>query len=116
MQIPDVVDDAWKGANSAKRVWDKDPFLCKIIRMSMKAENVGSSAVARESTRLRRPLGHPLARKFLLDHETVFKHCVNRMMDSLDRVTHGNECSMDMWLEYKKYALDVISIALRLKS
>lgn len=116
MQIPDVVDDAWKGANNAKHVWDKDPFLSKVARMGMKAENVVSTSDSRESVRLRRPMSHPFARKFLLDHEVIFKNCVNRTMNSLDGVTQGNECSMDMWLEYKKYALDVISNALRLKS
>jgi hypothetical protein len=38
VQLPDVVDDAWKGVNKAKYVWDKDPFLSKIGRLGMKTE------------------------------------------------------------------------------
>jgi hypothetical protein len=109
VQLPDVVDDAWKGVNKAKYVWNKDPFLSKMERLGMKVENVAATSVARESVRLRRPLGNPFARKFLLDHEAIFKNCVNGTMNALDKVTQGNECVEDMWLEYKKYALDVVS-------
>jgi hypothetical protein len=109
VQVPNVVEDAWKGVNKAKYVWDKDPFLSKIIRGGLKAENVASASVARESVPLRRPLGTPFARKFLLDHEAIIKNCVDGTMKALDGVTQGNECVMDMWLEYKKLALDVVS-------
>ena len=64
---------AFAGKNENKFIWDKDPANCRAVRGGLKVDNVLSVSSAKESQRMRRLVGPPFAKKFLLDQETYFQ-------------------------------------------
>jgi hypothetical protein len=108
-QLLDVSQDGWKGHNINKMPWDKDPWFQRLARMGMKVDNLVGIQGYREAMRMRRPMGVPFARKFLLDQGYIFKHCVKRAIENIDRIALINDGAVDIHLQTKLYAFDVIS-------
>ena len=76
-------------------------------------DNLVSIPKFKEGMRVRRLMGAPFARKFLLDKEYVFKSCVKRAMDSVDELVRMSDGVVDIHRQHKLYAADVISTAFR---
>lgn len=81
-----------------------------MLRFGLKGDNLVSIQNAREGLRMRRLMGPPFARKFLLDQENIFKDCTKRMIDGVNRLRVMNDNLVDMAIEFKKYTLDVMSM------
>jgi cytochrome P450 len=109
VQHPEIATDAWGGHNDSKLPWDKDPTLCRMLRFGMKGDNLVSTQNARAGLRLRRLMGPPFARKFLLDQESIFKNCTKRMIERLTQLRAIADDAVDMATEFKKFTLDVTS-------
>lgn len=109
VQLAEATFKAWSGQNENKELWDKDPMLCKIVRHGLPVDNIISIASARESRRMRRLVGPPFAKKFLVDQENVLKECVKNVISNVESL-RINDGKVDMMHEYKKYTLDVLSI------
>jgi len=60
---------------------------------------------------MRRLVGAPFAKKFLLDQEQLFKDCTKRMLQRIGE----KDSRVDMLEESKKYALDILSLSLDLR-
>ena len=112
---PGIARDAWGGHNGSKIPWDKDPTFCRMLRFGMKVDNLASIQNAREGQRMRRLMGPPFARKFLLDQESIFKNCTERMVEKLNRLRVKNGDIVDLVAEFKRFALDVVSKTTLLK-
>lgn len=108
-QLPDVIRDGWKGHNPNKMVWDKDPYFRSIARMGMKVDNLVSIPGLRDAMRMRRLMGAPFARKFLLDQEYIFKSSIKKSIENIDRIASANDGVVDIHRSNKLYAFDVIS-------
>jgi len=102
---------AFAGQNESKFIWDKDPVNCRAVRGGLKVDNVLSVSSAKESQRMRRLVGPPFAKKFLLDQEHIFKDCTKRMIERI-RVLSERDTRVDVLIEYKNYAFDILSTPL----
>lgn len=80
-----------------------------MVRTGMNVDNILSTADARGGLRLRRLVGTPFAKKFLLDQEHIFKQCTKKMIENLDRLRESQNGIVDVALQFKKYAFDVLS-------
>lgn len=60
---------------------------------------------------MRRLVGAPFAKKFLLDQEHLFKDCTKRMTERISKLCEGDP-RVDVLVEYKNYALDILSTSL----
>lgn len=80
-----------------------------MVRSGMNADNVLSIADARNGLRMRRLVGAPFAKKFLLDQEHLFKDCTKRMIENLERLRASQDGKVDVSPQFKKYAFDIIS-------
>jgi hypothetical protein len=115
VQLPGIDQEAWGGHNETKFPWDKEATFCKGVKCGLEVENVVSIPRAREALKMRRLMGPPFARKFLLDQENIFKRCVEKVIQRIDQMCESNG-GVDVQLEFKKYALDVVSNNLCLMS
>lgn len=112
---PEAALQAFGGQNTTKSIWDKDPANCRAVRGGLKVDNVLSIQTARESQRMRRLVGAPFAKKFLLDQEQLFRDCTQRMIERIDKLRGEQDNKVDVWIEYKNYALDILSISVRVE-
>src|SRR5436190_17272390 len=87
VQLPGIDQEAWGGHNETKFPWNKEAAFCKGVKCGLDVENVVSIPGGREALRMRRLMGSPFARKFLLDQEDVFKRCVERVLQNIDRLS-----------------------------
>lgn len=100
---------AFAGQNESKMIWDKDPANCRAVRGGLKVDNILSIQGARESQRMRWLVGPPFAKKFLLDQEQLFKDCIKRMIEKISKLCE-DDTRVDVFIEYRNYALDIISV------
>ena len=56
---------------------------------------------------MRRLLGLPFSRKFLLDSEGIFKECVKKFMENIERTQEGE--SVEVTMEFRRFALNVVT-------
>jgi hypothetical protein len=110
VQPPEVVYQGWGGQNDTKRVWDKDPVVSAGARFGFNADNILSTSNSRDALQIRRLVGPPYAKKFLLDQEWIFKDCTKRMIERLNQLRETNDNKVDLVTEYKNYAMDVVSM------
>ena len=61
---------------------------------------------------MRRLIGGPFSRKFLFDQVDIFKDCVKRLLDDIERLRGENDERVEVLMEFRKYALDVVSTCL----
>jgi hypothetical protein len=108
-QLLNVSQDGWKGHNANKMPWNKDPWFQRLARMGMKVDNLVGIPGFREAMRMRRLMGAPFGRKFLLDQEYIFKNCVKSAIENIDRIASANNGVVDIHRQNKLYAFDVIS-------
>ena len=114
---PDMVDilsaeatfQGWGGKTDTKLPWDKDPEFCEAVRGGLSVDNVLSIQTAKESQRMRRLVGPPFAKKFLLDQEQIFKTCTKTLIMSLESHRKQNNNKVDVLVEFRKYAFDILS-------
>jgi len=110
VQSHEIAQNAWAGRNEARQPWHKDPMVGELVRFGLKADNIVSLPGPREALRMRRLIGQPFSRKFVLDQGDIFKACVKRLLDSLSEKLHGDgSAGVEILLEYRKYTLDVVS-------
>ena len=102
---------AWGGHNIAKQPWDQDPSMSAAGRLGFNADNLFSTTTAREGMRLRRLVGPPFAKRFLQDQEDIFKDCAKRALKKIKQLSELNDNKVEMLIEYKNYAMDVVSIS-----
>ena len=115
MQPHEIAQNAWGGQNDARQLWDKDPLVGKLARFGLKVDNLVTIAGPREALRMRRLIGQPFSRKFLLDQGDIFKGCVKTFLDDIERLrVENDEAAVEVLFEYRKYTLDVVSIVLTL--
>ena len=62
----------------------------------------------RDALRLRRMIGTPFARKFLLDQEYIFKQCTKAMIEKLEMVS-TRDGKVDVAHEFMNYSCDLLS-------
>jgi len=108
-QLISLSQDGWKGHNAQKMPWDKDPWFSRLARMGMKCDNLVGIPTFREAMRMRRLMGAPFGRKFLLDQEHIFRSCVKSAIGRIDTLASGNDGAVDIHRQNKLYAFDVIS-------
>jgi cytochrome P450 len=108
---PEAALQAFAGQNESKLIWDKDPANCRAVRGGLNVDNVLSISGAKESQRMRRLVGAPFAKKFLLDQEHLFKDCTKRMIQRISKLCEDDP-RVDVLVEYKNYALDILSTPL----
>lgn len=58
---------------------------------------------------MRRLIGTPFARKFLLDQEYIFKKCTVRMIEKVERMMQ-REGKVDAAKEFMNYSCDLLSM------
>jgi cytochrome P450 len=104
---PEVARVAWAGQNEEKVQWDKEPEFCHLVKCGLKVDNVLSIADPAGASRMRRLIGAPFAKKFLLDHEGIFKDCTKNMIEKVEQLR--KEGNVDVALQFKKYAFDILS-------
>jgi len=107
----DAALEAWGGIHP-KLPWDKDPEFCRMVRAGMRVDNVLSTSNARQALRIRRLIGAPFAKKFLLDQEYIFKGCTKKMIDILE-MTRVKDGKVDVAHHFMKYSFDLLSINIR---
>jgi hypothetical protein len=80
-----------------------------MVRGGLNVDNILSATGAREALRMRRLIGTPFAKKFLVDQEYIFKGCTQKMIDNLEvrRVNNGGQ--IDAVELFMKYSFDVLS-------
>jgi hypothetical protein len=103
-----VAFEAWGGQNQTKFPWDKDPEFCHMVRCGMEIDNVLSMPRARDALRLRRLIGTPFAKKFLLDQEHIFKNCAKKMIDNLERLRAKDDNKVDVSFQFMQYSFDLL--------
>jgi len=108
---PEAALRAFTGQNESKLIWDKDPANCRAVRGGLNVDNVLSISGPKASQRMRRLVGAPFAKKFLFDQEHVFKDCTKRMTERISKLCEGDP-RVDVLVEYKNYALDILSTSL----
>ena len=116
VQPHEIAQNAWGGQNEARQPWHKDPLICKLARFGLKVDNLVTFPGLREALRMRRLIGQPFSRKFLLDQGDIFKGCLKTFLDSIERLRGQNDGAVEVLFQYRKYALDVVSIVLILLS
>jgi hypothetical protein len=116
VQLPGIDQEAWGGHNETKLPWDKEAVFCKILRSGMNVDNIVSLPRARDGLRMRRLVGTPFSRKFLFDQEDVFKRCAERALDHIEKLWTSNNGQVEISMEFRKYALEVVSIIQSMKS
>jgi len=109
LETDEIVQDAWGGQNELRLPWDKDQLYRKMMRSRMKVDNIGSAG-PREALRMRRLIGTPFSRKFLLDQGAIFKRCVKTVIENIERLTLDGGV-VDVSTEFRRYALEVVSIS-----
>jgi hypothetical protein len=114
IQSVDAAQEAWAGIHP-KLPWDKDPDFCRMVRAGMPVDNVLSTQRFKDAMRIRRLIGTPFAKKFLLDQEYIFKECTKKMLNVLEtaRIRDG---TVDVAHHFMKYAFDLLSIPSQLKT
>lgn len=112
VQLPEIAYQGWGGKNETKTVWDKDPMMSLGARFGFNMDNLFSLSNSGESLRIRRLVGPPFAKKFLLDQEWIFKDSTKKLIKRLNQLRETNGNKVDVLVEYKKYALDTISMIL----
>lgn len=105
---PDAAQEIWAGANG-KLPWSKPADLSKMMRGGQRVDNILSTCHIRDALRIRRMVGTPFARKFLLDQEDIFKQCTKNMIEKLERV-NAREGKVDVALEFMNYSCDLLSL------
>lgn len=108
-QLSEVTRDGWRGHNPDRMIWDKDPYFRRVARMGMKVDNLVGIPGLRNAMRMRRLMAAPFARKFLLDQEYIFKACIEKSIEDINRIAAANDGVVDIHLANKSYAFDVIS-------
>ena len=106
---PETTFQAWGGKTDTKLPWDKDPEFCKAVRGGLKVDNVFSIQTAKESQRMRRLVGPPFAKKFLLDQEHILKTCTKTLIMKLESHRKQSNNKVDVAVEFRKYAFDILS-------
>lgn len=106
----DAAQEAWAGIHP-KLPWDKDPDFCRMVRAGMRVDNILSTQKAKDAMRIRRLVGTPFAKKFLLDQEYIFKGCTKKMIDILE-MTRIREGNVDVAHHFMKYSFDLLSMTL----
>jgi len=80
-----------------------------MVRAGMRVDNILSTQKAKDAMRIRRLVGTPLAKKFLLDQEYIFKGCTKKMIDILE-MTRIREGNVDVAHHFMKYSFDLLSM------
>jgi hypothetical protein len=106
----DATQEIFAGANG-KPPWPKSPDFSRMMRGGQKVENILSMPSVREALRMRRLIGTPFARKFLLDQEYIFKKCTKRMIEKVERMQQ-REGKVDAAKEFMNYSCDLLSMFL----
>jgi len=107
VQSHKIAQNAWGGQNEARQPWHKDPLLGKLARFGLDVENLVTLPGPREALRMRRLIGAPFSRKFLLDQRSIFMGCVQTLLESIDK---SSDDGVEVHMEFRKYTLDVVSI------
>ena len=79
-----------------------------MMRGGQKVENILSMPSVREALRMRRLIGTPFARKFLLDQEYIFKKCTKRMIEKVEQIME-TQGKVDAAKEFMNYSCDLLS-------
>jgi cytochrome P450 len=106
---PETTFQAWGGKTDTKLPWDKDPAFCEAVRGGLTVDNVLSIQTGKESQRMRRLVGPPFAKKFLLDQEQIFKNCTKTLIMNLEKLRKENNNVVNVSIEFRKYAFDILS-------
>ena len=112
--LPETALQAWKGVNNLKLPWLKDPFLCKVTRFGTKIDNIASLAGGKENMWYRRVMSPPLARKFLLDQERIFKEGTKAILEKIEREREKNCGKVDLWPLFNEFTFGAISTYLHI--
>jgi len=105
----EIAQNGWGGLNEAHLPWQKDQLLCDMARFGLKVNNLVSIAGPRDGLRMRRLIGGPFSRKFLLEQEGISKESVKRFLNGLEESRGENNGAVEMLMEYRKYSIDVVS-------
>lgn len=76
----------------------------------MKADNIVSIADARRALRMRRLVGAPFAKQFLLEQDHIFKSCTKALIERVDKARSMCNEKVDVAYHFKKYAFDLLSL------
>lgn len=76
----------------------------------MTVDNIVSIQRPREASRMRRLIGPPFSRKFLLDREDIFKQCAERTIKRIEESRALNEGPVEVSMEFRRFTLDVVSM------
>ena len=106
---PEATFQGWGGKTDTKLPWDKDPSFCEAVRGGLDVDNVLSIQTAKESQRMRRLVGPPFAKKFLLDQEQIFKSCAKTLIINIENRRKEQSNKVDVTVEFRKYAFDILS-------
>ena len=74
----------------------------------MRCDNVLSTQNFKDAMRVRRLIGTPFAKKFLLDQEYIFKNCTRKLMNTLGEYS-VRDGTVDVANHFMKYSFDLIS-------
>lgn len=110
IQLPSIAQEVWGGQNEAKLPWDKVPEICRITRNGMNIDNIVSIQNAREALQMRRMVGTPFSRKFLLDQEFIFKRYVKLLIERIE-YCRQKDGIVDICKEFKQFAINVVGIS-----
>jgi len=80
-----------------------------MMRGGQRVENILSMRHIRDALRLRRMIGTPFARKFLLDQEYIFKQSTKKMIENLEMV-RSRDGKVDVAHEFMNYSCDLLSL------
>jgi hypothetical protein len=109
VETDEILQDAWGGQNELRLPWDKDLLFRKMMRSGMKVDNIGSAG-PKEAIRMRRLIGPPFSRKFLLDQGAIFKGCVKTVLHNIERLSLDVGV-VDVSTQFRRYALEGGSIS-----
>ena len=105
----DAAQEIWAGGANGKLPWPKTEDFSRMMRGGQRVENILSMRHIRDALRLRRMIGTPFARKFLLDQEYIFKQSTKKMIEKLDRV-RTRDGKVDVAHEFMNYSCDLLSL------
>ena len=111
VQLPSIAQEVWGGQNEDKLPWGKVPEICRITRNGMKVDNIVSIQNAREALQMRRLVGPPFSRKFLLDQDFIFKRYVKKVIETIEHCRLNGDGNVDILKEFKQFALNVVCIS-----
>lgn len=109
VQTAEIVPQVWGAQNETGSPWDKPQDFSMAVRFGSKADNLASCPNSKRNMRLRRLVGPPFAKKFLLDQEEIFKKCVRRWIEKIENLRQCQNGNVDIGKEGKYFTLDVIS-------